>query len=384
MRFVLLTILLTLTTLYLLLFSYVWIDIGIIYMLAHTRPIFNNLFAYRLWGGHHQLTLFITYLLTITTLFMLQLCVLYGWLNKVKVKRLLVLFAATSFLFACSYNFASHDLFNYLFFAKLAWVFHQNPYQVTPSMYNQDLWVTFIHSVDSIYTYGVFYLIYSMIPIAIFGGSHFTLIFYGLRIMNFFLFFLAGLLLLKINKRDKKVFSYWFLNPYLIVELLMNAHNDLLMIALFIISMFFLNLHQQIKSIAIFLVTIFTKSPNFISPVILGTPVLLLNKKKRPFYFKVASLALFLFLTIAPSRPILNWYYTWIYMFLPFAKIKTYSWILIYIMGLMLLLKYQTFLYPWADFITWINIFTKEIMIILTVGVVLIEIGKPKWFNSNK
>ncbi len=384
MRFLLFTILITLVTLYLLLFSYFWIDIGLIYMLAQTHPFFNNLFAYRLWGSHNQLVFVVIFLLAIMTLFILQLGTLFGWLNKIKVKKLLVLFAITSLILACSYNFVSHDVFNYLFFAKVTWVSHQNPYQVTPQMHNQDLWVSFMHNIDSTYTYGIFYLIYSIIPIAIFGVSHFILIFYGLRIMNFFLFFLAGLLLLKINKGDKKVFSYWFLNPYLIVELLMNAHNDLLMITGFIISMFFISLQQQIKSIASLLVTIFTKSPNFSSPVIFGAPALLLNREKWPFYFKVSSLALFIFLITFSSHSILNWYYTWIYMLLPFAKLKNYSWILIYLMGLMLILKYQNFLYPWNDFISWINIFTKQVMLILAIGVVLVEIGKPKWFNSNK
>lgn len=381
MRFLLFTILLTIAALYLLLFSYFWVDIGIIYMLAHTRPFFNSLFAYRLWGSHHQLASFVIYLLTITTLFILQICVLYGFLDKVKIKKLLILFAATSFIFTLSYNFASHDLFNYLFSAKLIWVFHQNPYQVTPRMYDQDLWVSFMHSIDAVDNYGVFYLIYSMIPLIIFGASHFILIFYSLRIMNFLIFFLAGLLLLKLNNGEKKVFSYWFLNPYLIIELLVNAHNDLLMIAGFIISMFFLYQRQQIKSITVFLVSIFTKSPTIISPAIFGAPALLLSKGKRQLYFKAASLALFLFLVVASSRPILNWYYTWVYMFLPFAKLKTYSWILIYCMGLILLLKYQNQLYPWYDFITWLNIYTKETIFILAIGVVLIEI-KGLRFNQ--
>jgi len=145
-------------------------------------------------------------------------------------------------------------------------------------------------------------------------------------------------LLYKINDRDKKVFAFWFFNPFLIMELLVNAHNDLLMIGLFIISVYFLFKEKRVKAWLFFITSVLTK---YASAVAL--PVMFLGKKNKPLYFKLLSLFSIIFLLVQKIRYVLGWYYTWLYMFLPLAKLKIQSWVLISMIGMLFLIDYYPF-----------------------------------------
>lgn len=248
-------------------------------------------------------------------------------------------------IFSISYNFLSFDLFANIFFAKITWSYHLNPYFIAPKDFaGKDLIVSFVRSIDGTYRYGVLYLGFSIIPLAIFGAGRFILIFLGLKILNALVFFLTGLLIYELRGKDKLVFSLWFFNPLLLIEFLTNAHNDLLMISWFILSVYFLVVKQRVKSYLSFTATLFTKSLMFFSnPSILGLPAFFITGERRGNYFKLLSLGLFIFLQTS-KWDIQIWYFTWIYLFLPFLNLKKVSWILIYLIGLILLVGYFPFL----------------------------------------
>ena len=123
--------------------------------------------------------------------------------------------------------------------------------------------------------------------------------------MGSVLYLLTGYLFLKINPKDKLVWAYWFFNPFLILELLTNSHNDLLMIFLFVLADFWWDKNKKFGFLS-FLLSVLTK---WIST---GLGIIFLFKTKNRFFvYKIIGLII-LFLNAYYQRH--AWYYSWIYM----------------------------------------------------------------------
>ncbi len=321
-------------------FSYFWIDYGLFLMVADGHPFLNHFKEIIPFRDSHRPILANVYLVLLLALFGLQIFLLFTKRFKfLSVKKLFLVAGIATFFFSLAYPFLSRDLFTYLFSAKMVLFYHVNPFVTPPMNYlSTDLWVGMARNIQFPYAYGPTSLVYSLIPMIFFSGKRFILNFLGYKLMNAVLFYLAGFLLYKINDRDKKVFAFWFFNPFLIMELLVNAHNDLLMIGLFIISIYFLFKEKRVKAWLFFIASVLTK---YASAVAL--PVMFLGKKNKPLYFKLLSLFSIIFLLVQKIRYVLGWYYTWLYMFLPLAKLKIQSWVLISMIGMLFLIDYYPF-----------------------------------------
>jgi len=272
-------------------------------------------------------------------LFVSQLYLLFSnFLQKQPFKKLLVLAGIIVLLGSLSYPFLSHDIFNYLFDAKIVWRYHQNPYLQAPQSFSGDHWLRFMHWVHRTCPYGPIWLLYTLIP-GLLSFGKFVINFYGLKLLNGLLFFSTGWLLLKINKNDKKVFAYWFFNPLLVIELLVNAHNDLLMIALFLLTALFIKEKSRKSTWLLFLCSIATK---YVS--LLLAPVLFLSKKWREIFWPLV-LSGFLFAFAYRAEGFQIWYFTWLFMALPLMKLNLFFWSLVFVLeAIILIFKYYPFI----------------------------------------
>jgi len=355
-------------------FSFFWIDYGLFLMLADGHPFLNHFQWIIPFRDAHRPLLANVFLVLLVALFALQIFLLFTKRYKfLSAKNLFWVAGTATFFFSLSYPFLSRDLFTYLFSAKMVLFYHVNPFVVPPMNFLQtDLWVGMAHNIEFPYAYGPVSLIYSLLPMLLFSGRRFILNYFGYKLMNAAVFYLAGFLLFKLNEKDKKIFAYWFFNPLLIVELLINAHNDLLMIGLFVVAVYYLFKGSKLKAWLVFLVSVLTK---YFSVVAL--PVMFLGKKNKPLYFKILSLASLVFLLVQRIRNVLGWYYTWLYMFLPLAKLKVQSWIFISLAGMVLLAHY----YPFVKWGFWgatpLIPFSKAFFYFFLFMVVLIELNSP-------
>ena len=131
---------------------------------------------------------------------------------------------------ALSYPVFSNDIFTYLFGARTVVYYHQNPFLVMPKTFPDDLWLRFTQYVGNVYyyvgnipityVYGPVFLLYSLIPFLFFGAVEFQKLFLGYKLLGVILFLATGYLFKKINPKDRLVWAYWWLNPFLILELL--------------------------------------------------------------------------------------------------------------------------------------------------------------------
>ena len=123
-----------------------------------------------------------------------------------------------------SYPFLSHDFFNYLFDAKIFTYYHLNPYTHRALDFPADPWLRFMHWTHRTYPYGPSFLLISLLP---------SFASFGKLILNFFFFkvlFAAGYLhtTYLLNKMNKSWTIFYGLNPLVIIEGLVNNHNDLI------------------------------------------------------------------------------------------------------------------------------------------------------------
>ena len=143
-----------------------------------------------------------------------------------------------------AYPFLSYDFFNYLFDAKIILNYHQIPYTVRPLDFPNDEWLRFMHWTHRYSPYGPLWLGMSIIP-ALFGFGKFILNFFAFKIFiaSFHLVnsFLIYRILQKLNP-SQAIFqtAFYSLNPLFLIEGIANAHNDIVLTAFILLSIYFL------------------------------------------------------------------------------------------------------------------------------------------------
>lgn len=329
--------------------SYFWTHFGILVLLAPTKPWVMELTKYKDFGDQQRIPITYFFIAAIILLTLIQIYFLISkFLNKYSIKKLLFIALITSTIATLSYTFLSSDIFSYLFAGKMVTFFHLNPYINPPiTVEGKELWFPFtlwvnntnytVFGIDIKYAYGPIFLAYSIIPFIIFTSSRFLGVFYGLKLLNMLTFMICGWMLLKINNNDKKVFAYWFFNPLLILELLINSHNDLLMVALFIASVFFSTVNKnKVFEITSYIASVATK---FISgPLIFS---LFTFGKIKLWLFKLSAISILFYNAYNPKY---LWYYSWAYMIIPFINLKKRSWTILFIFqALIIISSYSRF-----------------------------------------
>ena len=322
-----------------LIFSYLWIDHGFVTFLANSHQIINNLFEVIKFANENRIILAKIYLALLAILFLFQFALFIPRIyKKIKIKTFFIVAGITSFIYAFSFPFLSRDIFSYYFYAKMALFYKVNPFVIAPiDFMEKDLFVGLLHNIASPYLYGRGFLLYTIILMVITTFNKVVTYFILYRFLNWIYFFLGGLIIYKLIK-DKRIFAIWFFNPYILIEWLMNGHNDTMMAFFFIVAVYFLYSKKWIQAGISYLFSILVK---FVS--VLAIPVVFLNKKWQEIYFKFAGLLLPLLLHLQ-NRTIEPWYYLWSFMFLPFANLKTLSWVMFSLIGLISAVNYFGFI----------------------------------------
>jgi hypothetical protein len=170
-------------------------------------------------------------------LFLLLFLSLFHWyFLRLPTVSVPILVAGMGFVALISYPLLSHDFFNYLFDAKILVHYHENPYFFKPTDFASDPWLRFMHWTHRTYPYGPVFLIISAIP-AFLGFGKFLLYFLLFKV-TFYLFYCAATYAL--YKRNKIWAVLFATHPFVIIEGLVNAHNDMIAVCIAIIGICFL------------------------------------------------------------------------------------------------------------------------------------------------
>lgn len=283
-----------------------------------------------------------------------------------------------------SYNALSHDVFNYMFNAKMVTVFHANPHVKVALDYTYDDWTRFMHNTHTPAPYGYGWTALSLIP-SVIGFNKFLPTWLSFRLFSVIsvalLFWSLRLLAQRMNvKLSLTKLAMVFLNPLFLLEIISNSHNDLWMMVPAIVSLALVTtpktrkLHwsEVMASLALLAFSISTK---FASVVLIPLWLVLIAKNNlifqkisdlqissfiqrslvfssqwisrvfNSFWPLLASALMFLPLFTNQSKQFLPWYLIWSLVWIPFVKSKVWIQTLL-VFSLSSLLRYVPWL--WA------------------------------------
>lgn len=307
-------------------------------------------------GYHNRPLSFSVYFILILLLFFLH----HSFVRNYKKHPALRIAVITGILLLCSYPFLSHDFFNYMFDAKIITHYGENPYLMKPMDFPDDPWLRFMHWTHRTYPYGPVFLVISLIP-ALFGLGTFLLHYAFLKVM--IIGFYIGMIYL-IQKIDSQKALEFATHPFILVEGLINGHNDFIALALGVYGFYFIwrakepniihlfqtytkkGMLKYLKSSDIFgrLMMILSAGIKYIS-----LPYVFMTKEKESIWNKGSFLlTVGLIGYLAITREIQPWYIFHLFLFALLWKDIIQQW-QIFLMGL--LLSYFPFIYlgGWAD-----------------------------------
>lgn len=241
--------------------------------------------------------------------------------QNISKKFFYILLTFTSIPLFFSYNALSHDIFNYIFNAKMVWYYNLDPHIHTAIEKSYDDWLRFMHNVHTPAPYGYGWTAISLIP-SILGFNKFVLTLINFKLLSLFSYIFLVFITIKKNKNNSTLL---LLNPLLLIEVISSGHNDLFMMIPAFIALELVSKKRNIKIYTIsILLFIFSVSIKFATLALLPLCVLLLLSHHNAFFKKYiacinlekywplyASLLSFIPLLTERSQQFHPWYLIW-------------------------------------------------------------------------
>lgn len=264
-------------------YSYTQIDLSLTF--SRIEVLRNLVKSFQYIGYFNRpLSAFLFILLLILLLnFYLGFLVL-AYTKQISKRTLWKLVLLTAVVLAFSYNAFSYDLFNYMFDAKIITLYHQNPYIHKALDFPSDPMLSFMHWTHRVYPYGPVWLVLT-VPLSYIGLNLF--------IPTFFLFksvmaasflgttYYIGKILQKINPQHYSLGIIFFgLNPLVIIESLISAHLDIVMLFFAVWSLYKIINKKYVLSFILLAISIGIKfSTAALIPIFIVIFILQIKKK---------------------------------------------------------------------------------------------------------
>lgn len=312
---------------FLIAYSYVLIDPNLFVSSARLENIREQFIQF----GYHQREMS-SYIFLI--LVSLALGFQYFFLKHLKKFSTWTVVAPLAVLGLFSYVLLSHDLFNYMFDAKILTFYHQNPYLHKALDFPWDPWLRFMRWTHRNYPYGPTFLPLTLVPSFLgFGKFFVTLFLFKSMFLGFYLWAVYCL-----NKMNRQWAVFFATSPLVIFEGLVNSHNDLIALSLGIIGTYWLSKNNIVPRV-FFLISAAIKYSTI--------PYLLLVKDKKSIMNKVALLAFIgVLVYLSFWQEIQPWYFLGLFAFIPLYE-KFIKGLAIFFAGLVF--SY----YPYVRFGEW-------------------------------
>jgi len=237
--------------------------------------------------------------------------------------------------------FLSYDFFNYMFTAKTILVYHKNPYEIIPLMFaGVDPWLNFMRWTHLSTAYAPLWIFFSLIPYLL-GFGYFILIMVNMKLLVALFYLLACKMIEKILSREKPTeatfgLALFALNPLIIVETLVSSHNDIVLSAFALVSLWYLQKKDMISAL-------FWLSMSIASKLMTIVLVPLYALKKRTSWMLVAMIVGLVIVIL--KREFLPWYLVWVMPFVALEPSQKGMYIAFSILSCGLLLSYVPYLY---------------------------------------
>jgi hypothetical protein len=263
------------------LYSYTQVDLNLTLSELSLWQVFQKFFQHiGYFDRPFSTILFVVIVLLIFLFYILFLRLARFW----NIRGFWILIIATTLVLTFSYNAFSYDLFNYIFDAKIVTFYHQNPYEHKALDYLYDPWITFMRSTHRVYPYGLTWLGLT-IPLSFLGFNVFLPTLYLFKALMA-ASFLGTVYFLKKIIDNVKIQNAWYgislfaFNPLVLIESLVSAHNDIVMMFFAIFALYLLLSKKYIFSFTFLAVSIGIKFATvLLLPVFIYIAIMQLKNK---------------------------------------------------------------------------------------------------------
>lgn len=254
------------------------------------------------WGYYRRDITSVMYIALICLLFIFH----YFIVKKNKKISALKLAGIIGFIMLLSYPLLSHDFFNYMFDAKIFTFYHQNPYIHKALDFPHDPWLRFMHWTHRTYPYGPTFLLISLLPSFLSFGKF--IISYGLFKILFISSYLVSVYYL--NKLNRKWALMFASHPLIIIEGLLNLHNDLIGVSLAVAGFYYLIKDRQITGRILLLISAGIKY--------LTAPFFFIAKKDIRIQYVVLFTTMGIIAYLSFTSEVQPWYFLTLFSLIPF------------------------------------------------------------------
>lgn len=336
---------------FLFLYSFTQIDLGLTLARASIFQALIKNFQYVGWFNRPLSTLL--YCSIIILLAILYCWTLFlVWTKKIRVKTVVIITVISSVILLFSYNAFSYDLFNYIFDAKIVTHYHQNPYQHKALDYSEDAMLGFMHWTHRTFPYGPLWLGLT-IPLSYLGLGYFLPTLYLIKLLVVGSYLLTCFFIYKIARKTKLAdpafaFVFFALNPFVLIEALVSAHIDMVMMAAAMWAVYLLMKNKKLSSWMLFLASILIKfATALLLPLFIWYPIS--RRKNKDFVFIFASIILMLvgvyLQVVLATKTFQPWYFLLVVPFAALLANKYYISIPTILFSFLVLLQYVPYLY---------------------------------------
>lgn len=209
--------------------------------------------------------------------------------NKLTVKNIAFLTGLTVIILFFAYSAFSHDIFNYMFDARIVTTYGENPYIHSALDYPNDLWTRFMHWTHRTYPYGPVWLILTL-PFSYLGFGKFVLTLFNFKLL-FTLSHVGNVFLIYkiLNKMDSKLSllgtAVYAFNPVVLIESLVSPHNEVMMLFFLLFSIYLMFVKNN--KIMAFLNLLLSGGIKFVTLIVL---IIIPLKKIKIIHFLILSL----------------------------------------------------------------------------------------------
>lgn len=272
--------------------------------------------------------------------------------KKLKMDVIWKILIISSVILTFSYIAFSHDLFNYIFDAKIITYYHENPYTHKALDFPQDPMLSFMHWTHRIYPYGPFWLVLTA-PLSFIGMNVFLLTFFLFKIFATAFYLGSVYLIYKINKKinpGNEIFNtvFFALNPLVIIETLVSSHNDIAMVFFAFLGIYFYLIKSKILGIFLVILSAAIKIPTvlLLLPMVINIlPIKKYHLSSEKFIWSIVALSILGIFYSMTQLEIQPWYFLWALPFISLLRPNKYVICLTLGASIGLLLRYTVFLY---------------------------------------
>lgn len=221
-------------------------------------------------------------------------------------------------LLLCSYPAFSNDIYNYSATARITYLYQENPYIVMPSEVTNEPMLLFLHAANKTALYGPSWILLTAIPYFLGMGNMIQTVFmFKLMVMASYL--LTAYLIWQMSNKNVVSVVLFALNPLVLMESLISAHNDLVMMFFALLSFYLLKKRIGVPAVVSLMVSIGIKYATIVLvPVYLYVWVQQRRKKTvhwQRIWLMCAAVMFFVFCMSPLREEMYPWYFQWVIVF---------------------------------------------------------------------